>query len=61
MTNQKKSGIVLLIFGILIILYSIKVPAYITLIRGISWRLSIFLMGCLFVLIGLMNLFYKKK
>lgn len=61
MTKQKKSGLILLIFGVLVILYSIKIPTYILYIRGAFWRLSLFVMGCIFILIGLINLFFSKK
>ncbi len=61
MKKQRIGGITLIIFGLIILLYSIFVSDFITTLKGILWRISLGFFGVLFIVFGVMNLLHKEQ
>lgn len=60
MKKQKIGGLALIIFGIIILVYSKFLPSFVTFFRGNLWKFSLIFMGIVFIFFGILNLIHKK-
>lgn len=60
MKKQRLGGIALIIFGFIVLLLSIFTSNFITKLKGYLWRISLNIMGILFIIFGIMNLLHKE-
>lgn len=57
----RKSGIFLIVIGIIALILAIRTPRFITFLDGFGWKISVFLVGVFMVVVGVLNIFHKKE